>query len=143
MNLSHFGQFWPILGVNDVINCPKIKICGKLTVPSYFPPQKSYPYQISGENKLLITSYNKFSVFWVTLGHFRAILGVNDAINGPKIKNFRKLTPPSYLPPKKSYPYQISGENKPLIMSYNQFTLKTLKKTCIFGKIPPFWILPW
>ena len=47
------------------------------------------------------------------LCHFEAILGVNDVMNGPKIRNPGNLTPPSSLPPQKLYPYQIVGENKP------------------------------
>ena len=105
--------------VNDVINGPKIKIFGNLTPLSSLPSQKLYPYQISGENKPLIRSYNQFSGFWVILGHFRAILGVNDVINGPKIKKIGNLTPLSSLPPQKLYPYQIPVENKPLVRSYN------------------------
>ena len=101
---------------------PKIKNVGNLTPPSSLPPQKLYPYQIVFENKPLIRNYNQFSGFWVISGHFRAISGVNDVMNGPKIKIFGNLTPPSSLPPQKLYPYQIVGENKPLIRNYNQFS---------------------
>ena len=71
---------------------------------------------------VFITRYKQFSRFWVILVHFRAIWGVNNAINGPKIKNCGTLTPPSSLPLQKLYPYQISGENMTLIRSYNQFS---------------------
>ena len=85
------------------------------------PPQKLYPYQISGENKPLIRSYNQFSGFWVILGHFRAILGSMTSSMVQKLKKIGNLTPISSLPPQKLYPYQIPGENKPLIRSYTQF----------------------
>ena len=64
------GHFEAILGVNDVMNGPKIKNPGNLTMPSSFPPQKLYPYQILGENKSLIRNYNQFSGFSVILGYF-------------------------------------------------------------------------
>ena len=72
-----FRSFWAILGVNDVMDGPKIKKFGNLTPPSSLPPQKLYPYQIVGENKPLIRNYNQFSGFSVILGH---IFGQKSAI---------------------------------------------------------------
>ena len=79
-------------------------------------------WQISGENTVFITCYKQFSRFRFILVHFRAIWGINNAINGLKLKNCGTLTPPSSLPLQKLYPYQIPGENMTLIRSYNQFS---------------------